>query len=434
MSRPSADFQGAGSREALESSTSADPKRTAPKAPRAPRKLRASRSPGSRELSAAAAWEERLAELRKFSERHGHWNVPRGWSENPSLSYWVINLRYRLRAGLLPEDRVRQLQDSGIVWSSAEERAESREQAWARMFRKLADFMNTQGHADVASARRPDRKLARWLANQRYLMRSGNLPEDRRKKLEGLGMLWNIGRGRSKARDEAWEQMFAEAKKFKNRQGSAPAGADAPMNSRLARWLAYQRSRLRRNALPDDRRHRILELGPEPPMSRVREMAWQRLYASLVDYRRTHGHCRVPRSYPENPRLGRWLSQQRHLMRAGRLAASRKELLERLGLEWRMPASPMGNGDLRWDRMFESLVQYQTDHGDTNVPRRCKDPEGLGDWVARQRQLLRSGRLRPDRKMRLARIGFAGALARTAVGATQVRRSDGRPDPAKAIS
>jgi len=360
-------------------------------------------SPSSRSKRLATdRWEERLGQLQSFKERHGHCNVPRGWPENPSLSYWVINQRYKLRKGTLPQDRIRRLQVSGISWVSAADRIESRAQSWARMFSKLATFKNT----DVESGGRPNRKLARWLANQRYLMRTGTLPEDRRRKLEGLGMLWNIERGRSRARDKAWEHMYSEAKKFKNRIGRGDATCDRATDPRLVRWIAYQRHRLDRETLLGDRRRRFLELGLERHPARVREQAWQRMYGCLKEYRRIHGHCLVPRSCPENPRLGRWVSHQRYLKRYGRLPQARIESLEALGLEWSAAPPQNRKSESRWDRRFRSLLSFKTAHGHTRVPRHSNADRELADWVARQRRSRRMNRLSPERIAKLTGIGF----------------------------
>jgi hypothetical protein len=296
-----------------------------------------SRSP---EQFARVRWEERLSQLQGFKERHGHCNVPRGWHENPSLSYWVINQRYKLRKGELSADRVQRLQESGISWASPSDRIESREKAWTRMYRKIAQLKDAQGHSDAAAGTPPNRKVARWLANQRYLMRTGTLPADRRRKLEALGMLWNVERGRSRARDEAWDRMYSEAKQFEKRHAQDGPMGKRTMPPKLARWIAYQHHRLEHNTLPEDRRRRILDLDLKRHPRKVGDRAWQRMYAFLLEYKQTQGHCEVHRHCPENPRLGRWVSRQRYLLRQGKLPQDRKEALERLGLKSSPPPLP----------------------------------------------------------------------------------------------
>jgi len=350
-------------------------------------------------------WEERLSQLLEFRAIHGHCNVPRGWRDNPSLSYWVINQRYALRKGTLTPEKVRRLAESGVAWTTPSRRSELRAQTWFRMYLKLSE-LKTPAERVPGVGERTTLKLKRWLANQRYLMRAGLLPEDRRLKLEALGMLWDLDRGRSKARDAAWERMYLEARKLKKDNGGRHRDERAAASLKLARWLAYQRRRLRRNKLSEDRRRRLLELGlgesPEP----IGATAWQRMYSRLQDYRAVHGHCGVPRTFPENPSLGRWVARQRSLQRSSQLGEERKTLLDRIGFDWSLKSLQDLKRAERWNRMFRRLLAYRSVHGHTRVPRRHGSHQALADWVARQRQLKKSGQISDERMSKLARIGF----------------------------
>lgn len=345
-----------------------------------------------------SSWEERLSQLLEFKAHHGHCNVPRGWRDNPSLSFWVINQRYELRKGTLMPEKVRRLAESGVVWTTPSQRSELRAQTWFRMYRKLSELKTP--------AERPTRKLKRWLANQRYLMRAGLQPEERRLKLEALGMLWDLDRGRSRARDAAWERMYLQARKLKKENGGRPRDERSAASLKLVRWLAYQRRRLRRNKLSEDRRRRLLDLGlgesPESPG----ETAWQRMYSRLEAYRSVHGHCGVPRTSPENPSLGRWVARQRNLHRSSQLGEVRKALLDKLDFDWAPESAQTRKRAERWNRMFRRLLAYRSVHGHVRVPRRHGDHQELADWVARQRQLKKSGLLSDERTAKLAGIGF----------------------------
>lgn len=40
------------------------------------------------------AWDTRLMELREYKRKNGHCNVPKIYRENPSLGYWVNEVRW----------------------------------------------------------------------------------------------------------------------------------------------------------------------------------------------------------------------------------------------------------------------------------------------------------------------------------------------------
>ena len=67
---------------------------------------------------------------------------------------------------------------------------------------------------------------------------------------------------------------------------------------------------------------------------------WEGRLSELADYRKTHGHCNVPRNYSENTKLANWVRTQRmkyKLQQEGKtspMTALRIQALESLGFEW----------------------------------------------------------------------------------------------------
>lgn len=152
---------------------------------------------------------------------------------------------------------------------------------------------------------------------------------------------------------------------------------------------------------------------------------WYMMLQTLEDFGEHFGHCNVPISYEcEAPdgssvKLGTWLSTQRQLKRKGSLRREREGLLQALVneglLQWVMPsiASP---DDEKWAAVFESLVQFGNQHGHCNVPygRDSTLEDGtnirLGAWLRKQRELMKTGSLRPDREARLQTLVDKGLL------------------------
>ncbi|KAL9179533.1 hypothetical protein ACHAXT_008823 [Thalassiosira profunda] len=68
-------------------------------------------------------WQERISDLRRFQEEHGHAMVPRTYVPNPQLSAWVATQRknYHRRkngkASPLTLGRIEELEGMGFVWS-----------------------------------------------------------------------------------------------------------------------------------------------------------------------------------------------------------------------------------------------------------------------------------------------------------------------------
>mmetsp|Transcript_17957 Transcript_17957/g.41924 ORF Transcript_17957/g.41924 Transcript_17957/m.41924 type:complete len:269 (+) Transcript_17957:252-1058(+) len=125
------------------------------------------------------------------------------------------------------------------------------------------------------------------------------------------------------------------------------------------------------------------------------EEKWNARFKELLDYKSEHGDCNVPYNHGK---LGTWVSNQRQAYVANSLAHDRVNRLNSIGFKWTL-ASPT----VPWETRFNELVQYKAKHGDCNVPR---NQGKLGEWVHKQREVHRKGKLLQDRLDRLNGIGF----------------------------
>jgi hypothetical protein len=366
-------------------------------------------------------WNARFEELREFQKAHGHCNVPRDWPANPGLSFWVINQRRQLRLGKLSNEHLRQLEGLDIRWRTAEGRTRDRENHWNRLCDALHAFLRKHGHCDVPEGWTEDPELARWVVRQRHLKRSGALREDRLRRFEERGIDWSLEPRRSRARDRGWDRMYYALKEFHHACGHCRVPKNWRDHPRLARWTSRQRFLLRHSALRPDRRARLEELDfhqsmarsrvetprrPRKRVSTIRENAWSSQYEALRRFHELHGHSDVPRRLEEDPALARWVSHQRELKSSGRLPAGRIALLDQLQFPWSGRGRLTLSRDSAWERAFARLAAYRKAHGTCNVPARHAQDPFLGHWVSAQRRHHKTGRLKPERVRRLARLGL----------------------------
>merc|ERR1711903_249303 len=73
--------------------------------------------------------------------------------------------------------------------------------------------------------------------------------------------------------------------------------------------------------------------------------------------------------------------------------------------------------DANWDAMFQLLLEYKDQHGNTVVPRRYNNNPQLGNWVGTQRSLHSKKELFRNRALRLESIGFVWCVQRLIVDA-----------------
>jgi len=116
------------------------------------------------------------------------------------------------------------------------------------------------------------------------------------------------------------------------------------------------------------------------------EEKWNLHLEQLRYFKKTHGHCLVPHTFPENQHLARWVKRQRRqykLMLAGQISSTmtqeRVNILNTEGFIW-------DSHDIIWRERFNQLLQYKNLHGHTRVPSYCKDNPRLASWVKCQRR------------------------------------------------
>jgi len=232
-----------------------------------------------------------------------------------------------------------------------------------------------------------------WVNTQRQAKRAGTLSEERIKRLNALGFVWD-------PIDAVWEQRFAELVAYKAQDGDCHVPNKYPENPALGVWVNNQRGRKRAGTLSQERIKRLDALGCVwDPF----DVVWEQRFAELVAYKTQHGDCRVPAKYPENSALGVWVNTQRAQKRAGTLSKERSDRLDALGFVW----EPQ---DADWEERFAELVAYKTQHGDCHVPRKYPENPALGVWVNNQRAAKRAGTLSKKRIARLNALGFVWDL------------------------
>ncbi len=120
---------------------------------------------------------------------------------------------------------------------------------------------------------------------------------------------------------------------------------------------------------------------------------WKAGHRAAVAYRQREGHLNVPYNHVEGGPagapaafkgggfpLGRWLSDQRRAMRAGRLAAERAEDLEELGIVWE-PA------DEAWEENLGAARAYFDAYGTLAAPVTAAILDRpVGQWLANARK------------------------------------------------
>jgi hypothetical protein len=327
-----------------------------------------------------SVWDRRYAELCAFKQQFGHCRVPQRWPANRPLARWVLNVRSQ--HGRLGSNRQRLLDRIGFDWDPFAK-------VFEKQFRELLDFKRQYGHCNVPHLWKANPALGFWvrrLRNDRDVLRA-----EWKKRLDQLGFVWAARLERSQ---RIWDQYFKQLAEFQKLHGHCHVPVRYPPNFSLGRWVTAQRSA--QDSLAPACKRRLDALGfdwTRRQSSPAQE--WEEWFDALAAFKRRFGHCNVPYRWDENPRLGRWVTNQRYDLKS--LTRSQRKLkLDSLDFDWDPKAT-------EWDRRFAELQEFQKRFGHCNVSPTSPDYADLGRWVS---YLRSQAVLRPEQKDRLNRLGF----------------------------
>jgi superfamily II DNA or RNA helicase len=169
-------------------------------------------------------WDDRFNELLSYKTENGNLDVPRNWPKG--LGIWVGNQKTFLRDGKLSSERKDKLYSVGFELDTLESR-------WDSRFSELLEYKAKHGVVDVPHIWPTG--LGQWVTNQKAFARAGKMSDDRRLKLDEIGISWESEKQRF-----AWRDRFTELVAYKAKHGRINVSQEFPVE--LGKWIRKQRS------------------------------------------------------------------------------------------------------------------------------------------------------------------------------------------------
>ncbi|KAL3758562.1 hypothetical protein ACHAWU_008316 [Discostella pseudostelligera] len=194
-----------------------------------------------------SSWEDRYNELKEFKKMSGHCNVPKVYTKNPSLGYWVNEQRFQYRrkmkgqSSYMTDEKVQALNELEFKWSLREANG-----SWENWIKELRKYKDKHGDIDVPLKYVHNQGLGAFVNRQRTEYRKlqqglqTSLTKERIQSLNDLGFKWAIRVSRT-----PWESRLDELKRFKDEHGHCNVPSTYPKNQPLAYWVFKQRGQYR---------------------------------------------------------------------------------------------------------------------------------------------------------------------------------------------
>ena len=275
-----------------------------------------------------AAWERGLEEARKFREQFGNLQVPAKYKtkDDYPLGKWINNARKRRNDGKLTEERIRQLDQMGMIWSVFDAK-------WEQGYALAMNYAAKHGDLNVPVnyTTEEGEKLGAWILNQRTAYAKEVLSQDQIGRLEKIGIYWG------NRNDRQWNEVYGAAKRYFEANGDldVPVAYVTPEGYALGKWVRRQQYAYRKpeksNAILSPQRVALLDaIG----MQWEKHDPWQHRYELAQEYKKQYGNLEIPAKYKtaDGIWLSRWVYNQKQLLQSGseKLGENQKEQLEKL--------------------------------------------------------------------------------------------------------
>ena len=187
------------------------------------------------ETRSETAWARGLEAARRYRQQYGDLQVPSAYKDADgfALGNWIRNTRSRFGSGGLKESQIRELDALGMVWNSIDAK-------WERCYAEAALYCEKHGSLNLAPkyVSPSGIRLGAWVENQRAYYLKGELSDDKIRRLEAIGMLWE---GRN---DRQWLKAYEAAARYFQQYGdlNVPYQYVSPEGIRLGYWVVRQRA------------------------------------------------------------------------------------------------------------------------------------------------------------------------------------------------
>ena len=393
-----------------------------------------------------ASFEEKYDEAKRYYLKYGDLEVNNTYITpmGTKLGFWISNLRSDYKHNKLTEETIRKLEDIGMLWEvhdSASQTSYPEQIIYYYLRQEFPDAINRyseQGfeidvyipsikvgieydgyawHRDKKDADNKKNIMCQKNGVELIRLREGECP-----KLNGISHDINIGKYNvqnvikacknlfeflckmeyiekipsinfyedvgeiqkmyKNAKNESWDAMFDEAKKYYKENGDLRVPYDYITidGKALGMWIINQRSNHAGYSGTGISEKRVKQLESIGMIWNVPEKQWEEGLKEAQEYYKKNGDLKVNAKYvsPTGFHLGSWIRTQRSTQNT--LSEGQILALDKIGMIWSV-------FDKGWEEGIKEAQSYYELMGDLRVPAGYVSDSGfkLGNWIATQR-------------------------------------------------
>jgi superfamily II DNA or RNA helicase len=348
-------------------------------------------------------WNSYFNKVEVFYSTNKRWPTSKN-KEEASLSGWCSRQRVKFAKNSLSRDKINKLKlinfDFTLINNIWDEK-------WDKTFNDLKEFhrknkrwpTRRRGSTNLGSDHKKERILGNWYEQQKSLFKKGKLSEDKIKKLESIGFVWDT-------LNENWNKNFNAIKEFYRVNRRWPRSSGNKEENKLDNWCKDQKYLFKKGKLSQDKISKLdafdfrWELIDE-----LRINEWDSKFNALKKFYSVNKRWPIRESKDVNERsLATWTHGQKSKYIKGKL--SENEINKLLGINFKFKhVTEIRNQ--QWDKNLNDSKKFYTVN--KAWPTRYSESRrvcSLAYWLYNQRQMLKKGKLSPDKIKKLKEIGL----------------------------
>jgi hypothetical protein len=274
--------------------------------------------------------------------------------------------------------------------------------AWHDRFTELKQYYDQHGHSDLPYSH-ADKKLSRWVTNQRQLKKQGkaSMAEERVGLLDSVDFTWNPR--------STWENRFSELQAFYESHGHCNVPLNEEEHLHLGRFVAAQRHQYKlrivngKGSLTDDRLSALESINFQFVLSTSIDIYesdtnWNNMYSKFKSFYYEHNHSTLSAGHP----LWKWAETQRVAYKKWQqkkdsfMTEERIQQMNALKFVW-------NSDEAQWINNYEELQNFEMHNGHVDVA--SNDNGQLHSWLQAQLEENLNGSLDSVKYNALERVG-----------------------------
>lgn len=287
-------------------------------------------------------WNNKFEEFKEYYSQNGTYYILIGDNQNKKLRIWLQSQIAKFRRNKLSNEQIEKFTSIGFTFQIEQitkpkpvreiRERKDLEVAWNNNYLSLLDYKIKNGDCNVPRSYE-DMTLANWVSRQRYLKRLNKLSQEKKDKLDLIGFEW--GETKVNSEFEVWMKTYTKLKTFFDKYGHSSPSKSYD-DQQLVSWVFQQRHRKRKGTLKSKYFDllEVIKFEWNPDLSKTNDIAWLKNYENLIKYKEQFGNTSVSQTNKDYKSLGKWVNDQRHLFKKGKMSDFRINKLNDIGFVW----------------------------------------------------------------------------------------------------